>query len=360
MPVKVKNIKTTPKKPSTRKQKTKEVLNELSVDQKEFQDKIIEELKNCECPAKRVNFGNLFLGLIVVLVGAIYFANTFGVFPAGVDFYFWNLWPVILIYIGLSILSTTRFFSAFLGVIFTILIFFTIVIAFFSSMAFDYNDISYYPEKVGRSKSSSEINIHTEPGINELNLNILTGAGTISLRGDTIPSLVEGSFDSNFLKLDINARRLGRAKMVDLVAKGDLKNLSSNISNNLDLVVTNGMPVSLKANIGGADVDLNLEEVEIKSVDIDAGVSELKIKLGDKIQNNAILHLNAGASSIKILLPKDIGVRIKIESGLVNQEISNFSKVTKNTYVSENFYNVTKSINLDLRIGVADLDIDWY
>jgi len=73
-------------------------------------------------------------------------------------------------------------------------------------------------------------------------------------------------------------------------------------------------------------MDLDLSEVQARTIGIKTGVSSVNLKIGDKLPSST-LRVDAGVSSINISLPKTIGARIRIDSDLASKDLLDFIKV---------------------------------
>jgi hypothetical protein len=71
---------------------------------------------------KGINLGKLFLGFLLVFAGLVYFAREAGFLPMYGGMHWTQLWPVVLIFSGLSLIRIRGFVGVVLGLAFTILI----------------------------------------------------------------------------------------------------------------------------------------------------------------------------------------------------------------------------------------------
>lgn len=75
---------------------------------------------------EKLNLGALFLGLVLVMAGLVYFAEVSGLasFPFFGFFYDWPVFvlPLIIIFIGLSMLRASSVLAKILGVVFVFLL----------------------------------------------------------------------------------------------------------------------------------------------------------------------------------------------------------------------------------------------
>ena len=75
----------------------------------------------------RFDFGKLSFGLFLIVLGLLYLAKNLGWINLDFNFNVWQLWPLLIIFAGLSLLTGRTVASIFAGIIFTLTV---ITIAF--------------------------------------------------------------------------------------------------------------------------------------------------------------------------------------------------------------------------------------
>ncbi len=84
-----------------------------------------------ECKNRDFNFGNLFLGLVILIIGIFYLSQNYGWLPENMNLNILRLWPILVIAFGLSLLNTKDFLSKLVSfIIFLIVIVITSFIIF--------------------------------------------------------------------------------------------------------------------------------------------------------------------------------------------------------------------------------------
>lgn len=78
-----------------------------------------------------VNFGKIFLGLVLVLIGVFYFARAVGWIPQYAELNWSELWPMLIIIFGFSLISGRGFVSTVIGGVFMLVVFILILYLFF-------------------------------------------------------------------------------------------------------------------------------------------------------------------------------------------------------------------------------------
>jgi len=350
MPMKNKESETpetSPKK--TPQEKTSEKHNKKKAD-KEKEDLTPKEIiREFHYYNKNYNFGKIFLGVILIFIGLFFMANNMGWIPVKIELNIWQLWPVAVIFIGLSMLKVHNWFSAMLGTILTLLI-----IAVLGVMIFGTFDL--------KSKQTTETPIAIETDLNAKSavLKIESGMGYLNIKDtpNTSKNIVEGLLQSNFMQTDIDSNMKGDVQTIDLELKGTMHSIFGKKTNNLNLNVNNNIPVKIYIENGASSMNINLNKLMADYLDIDTGASNIDLTLSDKLKNSNI-KIDAGASSIDISIPQTVGVKVFLDSGLTSKRLVNFTEIGDNIFKSNNYETSEKKAEIELDLGVSDLNIDW-
>jgi len=179
-------MKDNEKKPEEKKEISESVLKEEPKTAKETQPSEKKMRKD------GFNFGNLFLGIFLVFLGIVLLGKSTGWYEVNISVNLWQLWPLLIIFIGLSLLSRGRRSSFIITVVVTI-----IVIAIVGFMMFFGTGT-----KNGKiSKNIENISIKKEYGVNSALIRVETGAGRLKIDGGG-QDLISGEFESDFLVFD--------------------------------------------------------------------------------------------------------------------------------------------------------------
>ena len=291
--------------------------------------------------------GRLFLGLLIIFIGLIFLAQNAGWIK--VSFFFsWSLvWPIIIILIGLSLISFRGWLGAILGLIITLLIAGLVLVIIFGQISFDDREINY----------QETIFMEKEEAVDSASLDIKTGAGELIIKGGS-PVLLAGQFSSNFLELAQESQVKENIQEINLKTKGKWLDRIGRKWNELNLQIGSTTPVNIFTDTGAADIDFDLSEIIAQEIDIDTGASSLEMILGDKA-DQAKVNIDAGASSLDIKLPRTVGAELFIDAGLTSKNLIDFKQIDSHHYQSTNFETATKTITLDLNLGVSSLNIGW-
>ncbi len=136
---------------------------------------------------------NLFWGFFFITFGALYLIGRYT--SIDIDWYLaWDLWPIVLILIGISIiLKGTIFrpiFSVIMGIVLALFIFGMI------NDTFDFFNRDNFHRKHFHDYSENSYIIEYQNDISEVNLNIAAGAGKFNIERTT-EDLIKGNSEGN-------------------------------------------------------------------------------------------------------------------------------------------------------------------
>lgn len=296
------------------------------------------------------NFGKLFLGIILLVLGMAYFMKVIGLANIDININLWQLWPLFVIFIGLSMLSRKDIFSNITGITVTLMVLGIFFLTIFGYLKFTDNRVAAY---------KNDISVLKEANVDSAVLRVETGAGNLKIKGGS-PSLISGNAESDFVQVVPASSVEGTTQNILLSSENKEKKwmfLTGRV-NKLDVTVDSQTPFKFYINTGAVDINLDFSNIITDYTEIKTGASKLFFTLGDKVETSNV-KIEAGASSINIVLPQTVGTKIKIYSSLSSKDFSGFKKIDENTYQSSNYESSTKKINIECNLGVSSLNVSW-
>jgi hypothetical protein len=295
-----------------------------------------------------------FWGLTLLLVGSSYLAASLGYLNYSDINKLWLWWPLILIFIGFDLLLKRFkygwFFMIALSLLFGIIIY-DVSLAPTSYLFPNQRVISENRE------TESVIKIVKYSKAQKSKIGLKTGMVDLKISGGS-KELVTGTLKSNITELLEKSVISGDEQIIELASNPISKQMMwfRGVKNILNLNLTNDLPIFLTIDAGASRLDLDLTDVKVSGVEINAGASTIDLRLGSKIINGSKVLIDAGASTINISIPKNLGVRIKSESGLVTQNLPDFVK-NGNYYENEQYSKSSTKIEFEIRSGVSTINV---
>ncbi len=306
---------------------------------------------------------HIFWGIFFIALGGLILLNNFTYI-----YFDWEtlakLWPVVLILWGLSLfVKDNRFVKGFIIALLAVLIALTI----FSTFNFFFDVVHY---ENGRSFTGividNDSNVDTTNYFEPFNLNVKdsklefeSGAGHFEINGTS-----EGLFSARTAGVknnySINTDTYGNNANINFFMREKHFPFGhGKLINDVEMKLNTGPVWNLDFKMGAAGVYLDLSPYKIENVDIGMGAAKLKVRLGDK--NDSIkFHLEAGVSSIEILVPESSGCEIQSETVLSNKHFNGFDKITSGLFRTTNFDTASNKIYLSFNTGISSIKVNRY
>lgn len=301
---------------------------------------------------------NIFLGIILIIVGGLWFLNNMNLFDFSVRYLFnafWKLWPLIIVVAGAGLILNNKTADRVLWLVFFLVI---IGYAFFLQYGnpFSNNIDGNITDNRNNIQDNRYYPLSSEDQKGNLNLNI--GATRFMVAAIESDNLIE--VDSNIENLRIDVTDSGTHTAANIRNSGDLMNIGGVSNNTLDVFINTTVPWDLKVNCGAVDGSMDLSEIASENIDVSIGAGKLALTLGNNASNQN-LKLNAGVSEIEIHIPESSAVKISFKGALNSTNIDSLGLSRQdNTYVSDNFDSAENKIEMDIEIGLGKLDFEYY
>jgi hypothetical protein len=298
---------------------------------------------------------NLFWGFFFITFGSLYLLNRYT--NVDIDWYYiWDLWPVAIILLGISIILKGTFvkpvFSLIMGIILAVFIFGLI------NDAFEYDDYRDFRRGHFRDYSENSYQIDYDNSISEVNLKIAAGAGKFNVERTT-EDLIKGYSVGNVGKYNFAKSQNDSLVNID-VTMNDVgtKIFGGKFTNDFQISLNENPIYNFDIQIGAAKSYFNLIPFKVNNISLKTGATETKIKLGDK---SPLISLNVemGAAALKIYIPKTSGCKITGDMALVSKSLDGFI-VNGSEYVTDNFESATEKILINVDGGLSSFDVNKY
>ncbi len=303
--------------------------------------------------------GNLFWGVILVVIGVLFVLKNFGFI-----YFDWcsifSLWPLLLVLFGIAILPIKNIFKIILSFIALIvgIIIFSFSYSCDNNFSITYNnDRFYYNDD---DEYTIDEQVFTEPynsNIEYAELHFDAIAGEFRIK-NTTNDLLYFNKEGSIGPYSLISKDLGNKQSIQIKPKKShyrLKKWKNDV-----YIKLNEKPIwDFDLDIGAAKVDLDLSKFKTRKINIDGGASSVEIKLGDK-HNKTKLNIDSGVSSIYIKVPEGSGCEIFTSTVLSAKNLYGFDKYEKHTYRSPNFSTSENKIYINIDAAISSLNIRRY
>jgi N-terminal domain of toast_rack, DUF2154 len=190
----------------------------------------------------------------------------------------------------------------------------------------------------------------------EINL----GAGNLQLTGGA-EKLLEAEFTYNVAELKPVVEYTNGTLVVRQPEVSGLPGLQgiTDFRNEWGLRLSDGVPMDLSVDQGAGTSDLQLAGLSLTRLDISLGAGEYTIDLSGDWARDLNVTINSGAANVSLRLPKDVGARVKIESGPHTIEATDMTK-DGDVYTNAAYgvSGVTMQVDMGAGIGQISLDVE--
>jgi hypothetical protein len=295
---------------------------------------------------------HLFWGILFLLLGTLIFLDNVTILNLDWDFIF-NLWPVILVIIGLSILIRETKYKWILVVLSSIIIGLVIFAIYKNIVDFFDTEIEFNSDTTTQSFSEPFAS-----SIKNASLFVDVSAGGIYLQGttdDLINVFTKGSAGNFNFQPDVTDDK------ADLYLEQDEDvHFGKGLRKNRIEIKLNTNPVwDMEYDVGASKLDLDLSPYNTEDVYFKSGVSSIKVKVGSKSDSTKI-RFDSGVSKLHILIPKETGCVIDSRTELTNKHFSGFEKIDNDTYQTKNYDSAVKKVYMDLKADVSTINVERY
>lgn len=293
-----------------------------------------------------INIKKLTNGMILIGIGLLFLLRNLGIIQWSPFSVLIELWPLIFIVLGINILFKNKM----LIVIITWLLFFLAIITY--GFFFE----NKYPSK--NSAINETFTVTKEEETTEAKMDLNLGAAKIRLDSKT-NHLIYASINPKGIKSDITYKNNQKKAVIlfdSIQTSGKIVNTSLE---DCQFSLNNDVLWEIHSELGAVSGEMDFSSLKVKKLDLDIGAGDLKLLFGDAYDYESDIEISAGASNINLVLPKNAGVKLKLE-GLVSKNPLTSLGWEKNgdTYYSPNYQDANSKLSIDIDMGVGRLDVN--
>ncbi|HKL13444.1 MAG TPA: LiaF domain-containing protein [Halanaerobiales bacterium] len=303
------------------------------------------------------NRSGYIIGLILIGIGLLFLLNTLGIATFQVWYFLFKFWPVILILVGLNIiLKKTALWWIVPILIFVIFIGAVVMPDSFlrridsPRLYFDFGEKEYsgsYQEDREFDSNIEKLDVEFKYGANRLNVSKINNEDYLydiglDYRGES--PKVYYNRDNSRAELSIE-----QAKKVNIGTDG---------SETWNVNLTDKVPIDINVSAGAGDLWMDLEELKVSNLNIDAGLGQIRIRYPDYDNETKI---SAGAGNIKLIVPSQTALRIETSTVINNNnfEESGLIQLYEDVYQSKNYGEAENRIKIKISTSAGNINIEY-
>ena len=307
-----------------------------------------------------MNLWRWFWGVVILFVGLVFLGINFNLLSPSIWGQIWKLWPVIIITIGVSIISggVSRVWRVIMALVVATLILAGIFYIFGFSKIDSTSEKSRWSWDSGADLETYTISEPINEAADNASILIKTGAADLTVNGGSL-SLVEGTVQSNLLTTDLTRKTEGKTDELQ-ISSNSRKFPFVSARNIWDLKLSENFPIKLEFQTGAVDSRLDLRKTNVTELAVISGASSYEISFPEK-PDFIKSEISVGASSVKLKILKDYGIRITADTGVTSNNFSDAElEKIDNIYKTKNFETQTKKIEIVLKTGASSIELEVY
>jgi hypothetical protein len=299
----------------------------------------------------------IYWGAFLLTFGSLLLINKFATIESEFVIFI-SLWPMFLIFWGLSLIHFPEHIRKMLtavSAIFLALFLFAIITNGIRSVK---THIFYIHDKVSKhtTNTSKKLKQYFDPAITSANLKINFGVGDLTVLNSKDSSLISEGIFFDFKKKEVpgNPNRMA----LEIATEGENIIGSIDSDDRLYVLLPKHIDWYIEANLGAADAEFDYSKLKIFSLKINCGASDIEVRLGDESRLQEI-DINSGASDITLYIPSESGCRIVSNSFLSDLDLKGFTQ-NNNTWESRNYNSAENKIEVNLDGAVSAFEVIRY
>ena len=285
--------------------------------------------------------GGIVWPSLMIGLGVIFLLNNFGYLILDVWQVILSLWPVLLIAIGFDILIGRRsWILSLIGVVVVLAILVgSIGLMTNQAYAVGGQEISYPLEGVERATMEFDIPLGT--------MAFKSGAEPGVLLSGTVPEGGGLTVQDQFLVQDGTAA-------LKLSANGAFVSVPGVTSPyRWEFLVTPEVPLSLNFSQGVGSVNLDLTHLSLSDLSASLGAGQITLLLPDDQSFSG--HLSGGMGQLVVIVPENVGVRITSGTALAASSFPDDYERNGDVYTSPDYASATDQVNLQLDLAMGSV-----
>ncbi|OYD43686.1 LiaI-LiaF-like domain-containing protein [Sphingobacterium cellulitidis] len=298
-------------------------------------------------------------GIWLVFAGLVFLLHNMKV----IDFNFYgiiNLWPLILVSIGISLLLQGRTYSKYIVIASNIIL---CGIIFYKGIT---SKDTFY-DRLGNIEVNTGDDIEG-PFTQVVSQNLSEGTETakLTINGGAAKYNFSAGKDSSLI---LDAKTAQATASLNLQSKGE-KNVSMELTskmknnkynNSLIEVALNTKPLwDLEFNVGAAAITGDFKQMRIGKLEVNSGASSLNLYLPKPSDGVCDIEVNTAASKVILYLPKGAACQVETDALFSNNKYEDVDVVIDDVRKSKNFDQETNKYDIKVAGAANSLSILRY
>jgi D-alanyl-D-alanine carboxypeptidase len=184
------------------------------------------------------------------------------------------------------------------------------------------------------------------------------GAGDLEVKGGAA-KLLEADFAYNVARLKPEVKYSDGTLVVRQPDTNGFPNIQSvtNFRNEWGLHLNDQVPMNLSVAVGGGSADLQLAGLSLTGLDVNLGAGQYTMDLTGGWARNLDATVDAGAANVTVRLPRDVGVRVKVEDGPHTVQATGLT-ADGGAYTNAAYGTSKVTLQVGLKVGIGRITLE--
>lgn len=299
-----------------------------------------------------MKYKNIFWGIVLIVIGVLFVLKNLNIIQFN-WVYLIELWPLLLIFWGISLLPVRDFIKLALYLIALIAGVYLVNTSNGDSFWYwkfkNYNENRFIEQTIEKEYNTS---------YKTANLKLSAVSGNFDIKGNT-DKLINFTSKGSIGKYKISEKSNDSTIFIDLGLESNIVSVDKSEYNQCKLLLNTKPLWNLFFEAGASNINIELSDLKVEKIRFEGGASNMNVTLGNKHPNTSI-YVEAGVSSIKINIPKSSGCELIMDNVLSSRKIDGFSKINDNIFRTENYDTATEKIKINIEAAVSKFEINRY
>lgn len=320
-----------------------------------------------------MEYRKAFWGVILVLIGLLFlFKNLNMLYFSWYDI--WQLWPVLILLWGISILPVHGLIRFLLSVATIVAALWLVqhkgthhgpVFRWSENHSWRYQDDETRNEKIIRrrvladtadSAFTQQIREPWDESIRSATLKMEVAAGSFTL-GEESEELLLFQKKGRQVRYNVLSNKEGDKQHIHLSMQNT--RLEGNIVNEVAIAMHPEPFWSLDLDVGAANLEADFSNHKMEKVDIDGGACNIEMRFG-MLAPEVHIDADAGAASLTIFIPEEAACEIRTDTFLASKDFRGFDRIKKGLHRTPDFDSATVKFYIELDAALASFEVKRY
>jgi hypothetical protein len=323
-----------------------------------------------------MDYRKVFWGVIFILIGLLFVLKNMGVLVFS-WYQFINLWPLLLVLWGISMLPAKGIYKLILS--FAVVIMGVLLVNKFDRGSWHWDTFPRSerfrdnrserdtPRERQRDRdqgwekdddwSTQSLFFPYSTDITRATLKLDAAAGSFTLNSSS-DQLIEVEKEGNFGSYSLTSQEARDTQIVRLSME-ETTIRGNRLRHKVDIKLHEEPLWDFDLSIGAAKLEMDLSPFKTRNINIDGGASALRLKVGD-LHPETEIEIDAGASSIIIEVPKNSGCRVRTNTILSGKNMDDFFTKGDGTYETDNFGSSQNQVKIKIDVAVSKIEVRRY